>query len=220
MGEFQVINSDSEAERKNKFMDALEMNELLLIWNRQMQKHLVRLNSKIQSGLEGESDDFNHISFTGAKCISLTRRARSKQNRAGIKVHEGAKNAKENLEEIQTLLIFMMNMTYRDFITTFPITKTYDGEKWGCKDYFYTMKHLEGYNLDERIGAENLKEMLWEYQNPLIAAVGIELMAAVDEMQRQRGKKTFMDMVMGEVAQKDEPQFSIVEDEKDDNHDR
>ena len=29
-------------------------------------------------------------------------------------------------------------LTLKNFVTTFPVDKTYDGGKWQCKDYFST----------------------------------------------------------------------------------
>lgn len=48
----------------------------------------------------------------------------------------------------------------------FPVIKDYDGEKYGCKDYFYTMKTIARFKPDEPIGsAQEAAQLLWDYEN-------------------------------------------------------
>lgn len=43
-------------------------------------------------------------------------------------------------------------LTPRDFLNLFPVDKKYDGEKYVWKDYFYTMRELQRFPMDEKIG--------------------------------------------------------------------
>lgn len=49
-------------------------------------------------------------------------------------------------------------LTPRQMMDLFPIKKEYDGERFGCKDYFYTRKSVEKYALDRKI--ENAVDFL------------------------------------------------------------
>lgn len=54
--------------------------------------------------------------------------------------------------------------TPNEFMQMFPISKTYDGEKSGCKDYFYCMENIEKKGIEEPIG-EDVLSFLWDYVN-------------------------------------------------------
>ena len=54
-------------------------------------------------------------------------------------------------------------LTPKQLLSMFPLDKTYNGEKWGCKDYFYSMDVIKKYGIDRRI--ENAPDFLWDYGN-------------------------------------------------------
>ena len=55
-------------------------------------------------------------------------------------------------------------LTPRDFLSLFPVDKEYYGEKYGWKDYFYTMRELERFPMDEKIG-DRIIQFLEVYSN-------------------------------------------------------
>ena len=92
------------------------------------------------------------------------------------------------------------NMTYdliktltpKEFMNIFPIEKKYDGKRYQCKDYFYTMDYLKTLDLDMVIG-EEIDSFLWEYQNWDVADFVIEMMSIVSDLRRFEGKKSLME---------------------------
>ena len=53
-----------------------------------------------------------------------------------------------------------------ELLRMYPVTKEYDGEKWGTKDYFYTMDRLSRLPANKPIGdAQDVACLLWDYQN-------------------------------------------------------
>ena len=54
--------------------------------------------------------------------------------------------------------------TPREFMRLFPIQKDYDGEKFGCKDYFYCMERINDFGIDQPIG-DRAPEFLMDYWN-------------------------------------------------------
>ena len=62
-------------------------------------------------------------------------------------------------------LIFakIKTLTPRELMQHFPVKKEFDGNRYGCKDYFYTMQAVNEYGLDRRI--EDAFDFLWDYQN-------------------------------------------------------
>ena len=83
---------------------------------------------------------------------------------------------------IDSIKSLMTNITYREFIQLFRITKEYDGDKFGMKDYYSTIDYLKDFNLDDLI--HDPEELIMEYYNPLILALGVEYMTVVSEMSR------------------------------------
>ena len=53
---------------------------------------------------------------------------------------------------MQDIITAAAELTPRDFINMFPIDKEYYGEKYGEKDYFFTMKELRSFPMDKKIG--------------------------------------------------------------------
>ena len=45
-----------------------------------------------------------------------------------------------------------------------PIEKSYDGKRYGVKDYFSTVETLNGHGLDIPFG-DSVSEILWDYHN-------------------------------------------------------
>ncbi|KNZ41376.1 hypothetical protein [Acetobacterium bakii] len=63
---------------------------------------------------------------------------------------------RENLESLlvfdQMLLNQICELTPAELLTIFPVTKSYDGAKYECKDYFNTMVALQAHGLHEPSG--------------------------------------------------------------------
>lgn len=113
-------------------------------------------------------------------------------------VYWGVKLVKEFTEshsEYPVILMYLIEkMTYREFMQIFPIEKTYDGDKWECKDYFSTMDYLKDKNLDDVIG-ENAFDLIWEYHNKYVRKFGVKYMMYTEKEYVSQGGKSFIDML-------------------------
>lgn len=78
-------------------------------------------------------------------------------------------------------------ITPRQFMEIFPIAKDYDGEKYGCKDYFYTKDYMAHLGYDAPIGEEKASEFLLEYWNPHIEIYAVHWMEIINKMHRLNG---------------------------------
>src|SRR5699024_5604097 len=57
-------------------------------------------------------------------------------------------------------------LTPNEFIVMYPVTKEYDGEKYGIKDYIYTMEYIDQLERDEQINKQvDPLQFLTEYTN-------------------------------------------------------
>ena len=102
---------------------------------------------------------------------------------------------KSNLEEemIQYFWAFIESVSARigcltphEFVRLFPITKEYDGEKYGMKDYFYTAQKIKAMP-DEPIGEENVSEFLFNYCNRDIEEYMVTWMGIVNRLHMLNG---------------------------------
>lgn len=75
----------------------------------------------------------------------------------------------------------MSRKTPRKIMQMFPITKEYDGEKSGWKDYFYVMRYIESIGIDNAIG-ENVLDFIMEYMNIDIQLFAVMVMGTTAAM--------------------------------------
>lgn len=91
----------------------------------------------------------------------------------------------------QYIQAFMSRLTPREFMQLFPIEKDYHGGKYGCKDYFYTIKFIESIDADSPIGdEEKLFDFLWEYQNRETNRFLTNWLSLLGEFMRRQGLQT------------------------------
>lgn len=101
-------------------------------------------------------------------------------------------------------------MTPRQVMQLFPISKTYDGERWQCKDYFTTMKAINEIGIDNVIGEERAPRFLWSYMNWDIDEFMVTFMLTVSRMRVLQGGKDIMEEIFEE---KGLPTYSYYENE-------
>lgn len=71
----------------------------------------------------------------------------------------------EIYERMQLVNEIIAQHTPREFMQMFPISKEYDGKKYGWKkDYFYCIESIKQNGIDEPIG-EDVFSFLWDYMN-------------------------------------------------------
>lgn len=188
---FTVINTTEKD--SNKEMDRVyrvaKMNE---IWERQYHNSVFRSiekNKDIKIIADYPQEDLMKIAFSGIKLICSLRDVRRENDKAGTGYQQSLSEAQATFQLIDAIFTVCGYLTLRNFVTTFPIDKTYDGEKWECKDYFYTMDVLKKMDWDKPIGREELSELLWDYMNADLRHAYIEFTSAMSAIYRaQTGK--------------------------------
>lgn len=94
------------------------------------------------------------------------------------------------LEVVKTL---MGQLTPRELMSMFPIAKEYDGEKWGCKDYFFTVEKLKDFDMDSPLGDEGLEDFLWSYWNDDLFAFDMVALSIISNMYKAQTGKGIME---------------------------
>ncbi|WP_296560312.1 hypothetical protein [uncultured Acetobacterium sp.] len=106
--------------------------------------------------------------------------------------------SRESLEGIlvfdQMLLNQICELTPAELLTIFPVTKSYDGEKYQCKDYFSTMEALQAHGLHEPIRSpETASALLWDYMNYNVMMYQVHCMSVVSEIHTMDTGKGLME---------------------------
>ena len=104
--------------------------------------------------------------------------------RLGVEYMPSLQESQTVFHLIDSIFCICGCLTLRNFMTTFPVDKEYDGERWGEKDYFYTMDVLKKMDLDKPIGRNELSELLWDYMNADLRHAYIEFTDAMSEIYR------------------------------------
>lgn len=97
------------------------------------------------------------------------------------------------LEDMQKLHSAIGLLTPKELQQIFPIVKTYDGEKYECKDYFFTMEKIREQGEDKPIG-EAFK-FLWDYRNFDLMLVALEYSNALEDVYVAQGNKSVFEEI-------------------------
>lgn len=187
---FTVIKSTDED--KNKEMDRIyKIAKLNEIWERQYHNSILQAMEK-NKGIkvaDYPQDDLMKIALSGIKYICSLRDVKRENDRVGTGYQRSLQESQVTFQLIDAIFTVCGCLTLRNFVTTFPIDKDYDGAKWECKDYFYTMDVLSKMDWNKPIGRDELSELLWDYENTNLRHAYVEFTTAMSSIYRsQTGK--------------------------------
>lgn len=129
------------------------------------------------------------IALSGVKHVISVLEIRRENVKIGADYTKTLEESQATFDLIDALFSVMGCIKLRNFVTIFPITKEYDGEKWQSKDYFFTMNVLSKMDWDKPIGRDKMYELLWDYQNDDLREVCVEFTCAMSAVYRsQTGK--------------------------------
>lgn len=138
--------------------------------------------------LKESREYIKRLAFYGVKYIV----ALKYENREHRK-HLDKKELEADFAFMDNVLMFMSLLTPRELVNIFPITKEYDGEKQGWKDYYYTIDTLKEYDMDKPVGMEQLQDLLWDYQNTDLWLFMGSQFAIMSDLRRCMGEKGIME---------------------------
>lgn len=197
---FTVINSTDED--KNKEMDCVyRIAKISELWERQyysaLEKSCTGRTGKIKDLPQGE---LAKIGFAGIKYICSMRDVTRENIKLGIDEGRTLEEEQVRFAVIDSIFTILGCLTLRNFVTTFPIDKDYDGAKWECKDYFYTMDILKKMDWDKPIGRDGLSELLWDYENADLRHAYMEYTSAMSAIYKAQTGKGIMEKFFGDCG--------------------
>lgn len=171
---------DYEQEKRQK---AIRIQQA---WQRQHLKALQ--DSIVNTGVSNIKDlsqnDLMKISLAGVKYIGACHKVRVLRGEK-----DSVDEAKLIFQYINGVFSIMGLLTLKNFVTTFPIEKSYDGDRYQCKDYFYTMDVLNKMDWDKPIGQDVISEFLWDYENRDLRDMYVEYMSSMSAIYKEKTGK-------------------------------
>lgn len=182
---FTVIKGESGTIDTNRVMRTIAIHDC---WKRQ---YYSAIQKAISENADKQIADYPQeelmkIALSGIKYVNAVREIRreNERNDTGYKLTLEEHQAMFSL--MDSIFMIMGHIKLQNLIITFPITKEFDGEKWGEKDYFYTMQVLSEMGLDKAIGREGITELLWDYQNDDLRHAYMEYMCTASALYRSQ----------------------------------
>ena len=188
MRNFEIISGSDE----EKFDRVTKLITLHDCWQRQYHKAIYDAMERNEGKQipDYPQDDLMKIALSGIKYINLVREIRREGERLNIDSKQSLEESQAIFNLIDTVFMVMGYIKLKNLVTTFPIKKEYDGEKWCCKDYFYTMDVLSKMDMDKPVGRDNISDLLWDYQNDDLREAYVEYMCATSNIYRSQTGKT------------------------------
>lgn len=164
--------------------------------NRFFEKHplLVREETTFQEYHDRHPEEFSRLVYLTIKFTQKWIRENGR-NKGVLKRQE----VEQRYSILSNTVYALSALTPRELIQQYPITKTYDGKRWGVKDYFYTMQQLADLDMDKPIAEQSdVLEIFMEYQNPDMDFLVIESMSALSDIRRLEGSPGIMEEFLKE----------------------
>lgn len=110
----------------------------------------------------------------------------------------------------------MSLLTPREFLRTFPPKKSYDGNTWGCIDYFSTMEKFKDLPMDEPINTSgvDMLEFICGYSNDDVLEFNANCMLAVSRLHEAETGKDLFDSFLESQGKPPLKKYYMHTDEK------
>jgi hypothetical protein len=161
-------NNNKEDKREAKRVKMFD------IYNRAFQREILNCGSTIPE----KPKNINKLITYGVRIVNLASRDNLTQ--------EGIETL---FQLIQIVNYFIGQLTPPELINLFPIEKTYYGDRWEMKDYFYTKKFMDSLPQDKPIGPDSVLEILWEYMNMELRIYTVNYTSVMDKIAVLNGEK-------------------------------
>lgn len=182
---FTIIKGESGTIDTNRVMRIIAIHDC---WRRQYYSAIQKAISENADKqiAEYQQEDLMKIALSGIKYVNAVHDIRRENERSDVDYKPALEEHQAMFSLMDSIFMIMGHIKLQNLIITFPITKEFDGEKWGEKDYFYTMQVLSEMGLDKAIGREGITELLWDYQNEDLRHAYMEYMCTASALYRSQ----------------------------------
>lgn len=129
--------------RETELKELTRLIKLHDMWCRQYHNAVTNIFEKHSKIDDWSQDELMKVALCGVKYINYAIDIDS-ANRRLDNTYQIPFEVKHNaFNMIDALYSIIGRIKLKNLIKIFPIDKDYDGDKWGCKDYFFTMNVLK-----------------------------------------------------------------------------
>lgn len=143
-------------------------------------------DAKDSTGIPESKDAIKKIVFYGVKAVNTKDKNR----------YSTDETITNDYDFIRVITTMIEQLTPREFMQVFPISKIYDGKKYEVKDYFYTINYIEEHGLDTAIG--DAFNFLYEYTNIHTQIFTVQIMGALDNLRALKGQASVFEEFIAE----------------------
>lgn len=153
-------------------------------------------------------DDIKKLIYLDIKYIEAIHRSDRNDDEIGFL----KKSPMEQFSIMDAVVNIIGLLKPMELLEIFPVDKTYDGDKYQTKDYYYTMEALSKLNQDEPIGKEAFA-LLWDYQNQTITLFMVQLISVMNVVGMYQGLPDALDVILNNAGKTEESRkdkFTII----------
>lgn len=190
MNKFTVTTGNKDTAELNRLTRTIKLHD---IWNRQYHNIVSSMFEKHKSIDDWSQDELMKVALCGVKYINYAIDIDSANHRLDNTYQTPFEVKQNSFNLIDAIFGIIGRIKLGNLIKIFPIDKTYDGDKWDCKDYFFTMDVLKEKGLDNVIGRDGVFDLLWDYENRELRELTVFYMSCMSAMYQCQTGVTFMD---------------------------
>lgn len=131
-------------------------------------------------------DELMKVALCGVKYIKYVADIERENQRLDASYNTPFVCKENGFNLIDALFGIIGRIKMKNLIKIFPIDKTYDGDKWDCKDYFFTMDILKEKGLDNAVGRDDVFDLMWDYMNKDLRGFTVFYMSCMSAMYKQQ----------------------------------
>lgn len=183
MNTFTVTTGNKKETKIKELTRLIKLHDL---WCRQYYNVVTSIFKKHNSIDDLSQDELMKVALCGVKYIKYVADIDGENQRLDLSYNTPFAVKEAGFNMIDVLFGIIGRIKLKNLIKIFPIDKTYDGDKWGCKDYFFTMDVLKEKGLDNAVGRDGVFDLMWDYENRDLREFTVFYMSCVSAMYKQQ----------------------------------
>lgn len=188
MDKFTVEAGNKDTAELNRITRVIALHDM---WNRQYHNTVSGMFQKHNSLDDWSQDELMKVALCGVKYIKYVADIERENQRLDSSYNTSFAVKENGFNLIDGLFGIIGRIKLKNLIKIFPVEKTYDGDKWGCKDYFFTMDVLKEKGLDNAVGRDEVFNLMWDYENRDLRELTVFYMSCMSAMYKQQTGVSF-----------------------------
>ena len=188
MNEFTVTTGNKKETELKELTRLIALHDM---WCRQYHNTVSSIFQKHKSIDDWSQDELMKVALCGVKYINYVADIERENQRLDSSYNTPFAVKEAGFNMIDTLFGIIGRIKLNNLIKIFPIDKEYDGDKCGCKDYFFTMDVLKEKGLDNAVGRDDVFDLMWDYENRDLREFTVFYMSCMSAMYKQQSGVSF-----------------------------